>query len=88
MNIHLQKLEVEVNGEGDMAGFFGAGSGKAGITNIHVKTKIKSTASAERLQDLHRLVTTHSPVWDTLTSRVNIDSKLEIADYAVGEVTL
>jgi len=88
MNIHLQKLEVEVTGEGDLAGFFGVGSGKSGITNIHVNTKIKSTASAERLQDLHRMVTTHSPVWDTLTSRVIIDSKIEIADYAVGEVTL
>lgn len=88
MNIHIQKLDVEVTGEGDLAGFYGVGSGKSGITNIHVKAKIKSTASAERLQDLHRMVTSHSPVWDTLTSRVNIESKLEIADYSSGEVTL
>lgn len=88
MNIHIQKLDVEVSGEGDLAGFFGVGSGKSGITNIHVKTKIKSTSSVDRLQDLHRMVTTHSPVWDTLTSRVTIDSKLEVADYSAGEVTL
>lgn len=88
MSIHVQKLDVEVTGEGDLAGFYGVGSGKSGITNIHVKTKIKSTASAERLQELHRMATTHSPVWDTLTSRVNIDSKIEIADFSSGEVTL
>jgi len=83
MNIKLQELTVEVRGEGDIAGFFGIGTSKAGLTNVSVKTKVKSNAPNERLHDLHQFVTNHSPVWDTFVNRVQMESKLitDAEDY-------
>jgi uncharacterized OsmC-like protein len=88
MNIKIQELTVEIRGEGDIAGFFGIGTSKAGLTNVSVKTIVKSNAPTERLQDLHHFVTTHSPVWDTFTNRVQMESKLitDADDY--GAVSL
>jgi uncharacterized OsmC-like protein len=88
MNVHLQELTIDITGEGDLAGFFGVGAGKSGITNIHVKTTVKATAPNERLHDLHRFVSSHSPVWDTLTSRVIIDSKLFTGEEEAEDLSL
>jgi uncharacterized OsmC-like protein len=88
MGIKLQSLAVEVKGEGDLAGFFGVGNCKPGLTEISVSTTIKSTASRERLEDLHRFVTTHSPVWDTIASRVHVDGKLVTDEEVDGAIEL
>lgn len=76
MNVKLQELAVDVRGEGDIAGFFGIGNAKPGLTDVSVRVTVKSTAPTERLQDLHRFVTTHSVIWDTLAARVHMEGKL------------
>jgi len=88
MGIKLQELAVEVTGEGDIAGFFGIGNCKPGLTDVAVRTTIKSTASRERLEDLHRFVMTHSVVWDTLASRVHVEGKLVSDVESSGAIEL
>ena len=88
MHIKLQELAVEISGEGDIAGFFGIGNGKPGLTGVSVRATVRSTDPKERLQELHRFVTTHSLVWDTLASRVHMESKLVTDAEDFGAVEL
>lgn len=88
MHIKLQKLAVEISGQGDIAGFFGIGNAKPGLTSVSVRATLKSTDPAERLQELHRFVTTHSVIWDTLAGRVQMQSKLVTDAEEFGAIAL
>ena len=51
---------------------------RPGLTDISVKTHIKSNALADKLQELHDYVNKHSPIWDTLSSPVQVKSELTV----------
>ncbi|MCX7800170.1 MAG: OsmC family protein [Fimbriimonadales bacterium] len=88
MGIRLEALQVEVCGEGDIAGFLGIGPGRPGFTSIHAKLVVRSREPRDRLEDLHRYATSHSPVWSAVTSRVAADSRLVLETDDLGAVTL
>ena len=75
-NIDIDALKFEITTNGNLEGFFGVGDTRPGLSDIHVKTHIKSAATTEQLQRLHDDVNRRSPIWDTLRNSVNITSTM------------
>lgn len=86
--IRLDALAVEVRGEGDIAGFLGIGPGRPGFSAIHAKLLVRSKEPRDRLEDLHKIALTHSPVWAALTGRVSADSRLVLETEDFGAVEM
>ena len=77
MGIELQKIEVEMEGDIDLPGFFGLPSDiLPGYTSVRAKVFLKSTAILEQLEELHNRVLATSPVGLTLSKSVNLDIEL------------
>lgn len=77
LGIELQKIEIEMEGDIDLPGFFGLPSDVLpGYTNVRAKVFLKSTASIEQLEEVHKRVTSTSPVGLTLSKSVNLDIEL------------
>ena len=78
MGIDIDDMSFEITGNGSLEGFMAIGDSRPGLTDISVKTHIKSDAPADKLQELHDYVNRHSPIWDTLCSPVKVYSKLAV----------
>lgn len=77
MGIEVQKIELDLEGDIDLPGFFGLESDVLpGYTNVRVDVAIKSNASSEQLDELHNRVVSTSPVGLTLSKMVNLDFRL------------
>jgi uncharacterized OsmC-like protein len=76
MEIDLDALSFEVTGHGSLEGFMNIGDTRPGLSDIKVKTHIKSSAPAAKLRELHTYVNEHSPVWDTICNPVNVTSEI------------
>jgi len=80
MGIAVEKIEIELEGDIDLPGFFGLESPDdvwPGFTTVRAKVFLKApTASKEQLEDLHRRVTSTSPVGSILARPVNVDTQL------------
>ncbi|ADC65903.1 OsmC family protein [Ferroglobus placidus DSM 10642] len=80
--IELDKVEIDVEGDIDLPGFFGLESPEKvspGFTNIRARVflKTKKPVSKEELKELHETVVKTSPVGNTLMKPVNLEVKLE-----------
>lgn len=78
MEIDIDDMSFEITGKGSLEGFMNIGDSRPGLRDISVKTHIKSSASVEKLQELHDYVNEHSPIWDTLSSPVQVESELAV----------
>lgn len=78
MGIELESLRLEVTGEGDIQGFMNLNDVRAGLSNISVRAHVHSSAPKEKLEALHEYVISHSPMWDTIASPVDVRSELVI----------
>lgn len=77
MGISIAKLEIETEGDIDLPGFFGLKADVLpGYTTIRARVFLKSTASRDELQELHRRVTSTSPVGLSLGKEVRLDVEL------------
>lgn len=77
MGIEVQKVELDLEGDIDLPGFFGLESDVLpGYTNVRVNVVIKSSASSEQLDELHSRVISTSPVGLTLSKMVNLEFRL------------
>lgn len=80
MGIPLEKIEIELEGDIDLPGFFGLEPPDnvwPGFTTVRAKVFIKApTASKEQLEELHRRVTSTSPVGSILSRPVKVDTEL------------
>lgn len=79
LGIELKEVTFEITGKGDLAGFMNVGNVRAGLSDVHVKTIVKSNAPVEKIRELHDYVNTHSPIWDTIANPVKITSHLVTA---------
>ncbi|UEP26164.1 OsmC family protein [Burkholderia ambifaria] len=62
MGIKLDKLEIETVGQLDLRGFLGIDPAvKPGYEEVHYTVRVKSDASREQLEELHRAVVKTSP---------------------------
>jgi len=78
MGIDIDDMSFEITGNGSLEGFMAIGDSRPGLTGITIKTHIKSSAPADKLQELHDYVNRHSPIWDTLSSPVQVHSEIAV----------
>lgn len=77
MGIELQKIEIELEGDIDLPGFFGLTADTLpGYTDIRVKVFLKSSVGMDKLEEVHKRVIATSPVGLTITKNVNLDIEL------------
>ena len=76
LGIDLDELSFEITGNGSLEGFMNIGDRRAGLSDVGIKVNVKSSAPAEKLQELHTYVNEHSPIWDTICNPVKIQSKI------------
>jgi uncharacterized OsmC-like protein len=76
--IRLEAVEVEVEGDLDLNGFFGlSGETWPGYTDVRASVRLSAPqATAEELQALHATVTRTSPVGSILERPVHISAEL------------
>lgn len=76
--IELEEVESKVEGDIDVRGFLGLDdSVPKGYKNIRMKFKIKADATDEQLEEICRLGSTYSPVFNTVTKGVKVDVQLD-----------
>lgn len=76
MGIDLQSITLDLTGEGDLQGFMNLGNVRPGLSKISVQARVKANAPAAKLKELHDYVNQHSPIWDTLSNPVKVESRL------------
>ena len=82
MGIDLEGVTLDVTGEGDLHGFMNLGNQRPGLSKIAVKAKVKAkNAPREKLEELHDYVNQHSPILDTISNPVRVESRF-VADAA------
>jgi uncharacterized OsmC-like protein len=73
LGIKLDSLKIETEGELDLRGFLGIDSAvKPGYSEVHITVHIKSSASRERLEELHRIAMRVSPNFSSLASPIRM----------------
>jgi uncharacterized OsmC-like protein len=76
LGIDLDALSFEITGKGSLEGFMNIGDARPGLSDLSIRTTIKSSAPAEKLRELHDYVNAHSPIWDTISNPVQISSEI------------
>lgn len=75
--ITIKELEVELEGDLDLAGFFGLSDEvPAGFSGIRAKVHLDADATPEEIQDLHQHVLKTSPVGCIISKPLNITTEL------------
>lgn len=75
--ITMDSLEIELEGDFDLHGFFGLGDVRPGMQELRVTMRIESPdASREELEDLVRTVEQRSPLRDTFANPVVVSTRL------------
>ena len=76
--ITLEEVESRLEGDIDLHGFLGLDDNvPRGYKNIRIKFKIKADVSDDQLEELCRLGPTYSPVFNSLTTPVNVEVSLD-----------
>lgn len=78
LGVALESLEVEVEGNLDMAAVFGLSGSDPGYGELSVKVFVKGNAPPEVMEMLHEKALALSPVADTLRRPVNVSSILKV----------
>jgi len=76
LGLDLDDLKFEITGNGSLEGFMNIRDQRPGLSDLKIKAIVKSSAPAEKLQELHDYVNTHSPIWDTICNPVKIESEM------------
>jgi uncharacterized OsmC-like protein len=78
--IELEGVEIEVEGDLDLSGFFGLSEDAwPGYTDVRARVHLSAPkATAEQLQALHDQVTRTSPVGSILARPVRVSTELEL----------
>ena len=72
LNINLQRMWVDVEGDLDVDGFMGVPGVKSGLTDIRFKMNFVTDAPEESVRRLVREVEKHCPVGATLNASVRV----------------
>ncbi len=76
--IEIEELEVEIEGQIDLNGFLQLAPTRAGLSGAKVKVRVKSDADEAALEELGQLTTQASPVFDSVSNPVPIESSVEV----------
>ena len=79
MGIHLEKLEIETEGQLDLRGFLGLDSTvKPGYEEIHYTVVVKSSAPQEKLEELHQSIMKTSPNFSNFATSIRMVPNLVV----------
>jgi len=78
MGIDLKEVRFEITGHGDLQGFMNLNGVRPAVTEIEVKAFLKADAPRVQLEELHEIVNSRSPIWDTLKNPVDVRSELVV----------
>jgi uncharacterized OsmC-like protein len=78
MGIDLKEVRFEITGRGDLQGFMNLNGVRPGITEVDVKTFVNADAPREQIEELHQIVNSRSPIWDTLKNPIDVRSELVV----------
>ena len=77
LGIELQKIEIVMEGDIDLPGFFGLPTDiLPGYSSVRARVFIKSDAGLDQLEEVHKRVLATSPVGLTLSKNVNLEVEL------------
>ena len=77
--VRLDALEAIVESAIDLNGFLQLTPVRAGLDGVRVTLRVRSDADDDALEDIRRVVTQASPVYDSVARPVSIDSSVERA---------
>lgn len=75
--VRIQELTVDLESMIDLNGFLQLGQARAGLQGVRATIRVRADADAETLEELGRVVTNASPVFDSLANPVEIDLGIE-----------
>ncbi|AZG43570.1 OsmC family protein [Gordonia insulae] len=76
LGIPLDDLRIDLKGDLDLRVFLGLEQGHAGFESVTATVAIDSTATRDRLEELHAKVLASSPVGHTIGNRVPVEITL------------
>ena len=76
--IKIDALEVDLEGAIDLNGFFGLKPIRPGLSDVKLSFSVKSDADSRVLQEILDAAQSHSPVFDSVTNPVPVETKLEL----------
>lgn len=75
--IDLQGVDIDVEGDLDLRGFFGLADVPPGYTEVRAKVRLNAPdASAEQIEELHQAVVKTSPVGNIISAPVKLKTEL------------
>ena len=75
--VRLDELEVEVEGMNDLNGFLQLAPTRAGLQGVKATLRVRADADETTLDEIRRVVTQASPVYDSVANPVAIESSVE-----------
>ncbi len=75
--VRIDELEVAVEATIDLNGFLQLAPTPAGLDDVRVAVRVRSDADAATLEEIRRVMTAASPVHDSLTRPIAIDSEVK-----------
>lgn len=75
--VELESLEVDIEGDIDLNGFFGLRPVNPGISNVTLGLRVKANADQETLDDLLEMSRKASPVFDSISRPISVDASVE-----------
>ncbi len=77
--IGIEELTVDLEAELDLRGMFKLAPVRPGLSGIKAKVRVKSDADEEVLRELAELTAQASPIYDSMSNPVPIESSVEVA---------
>lgn len=78
--VELRGLELDVEADIDLNGFFGLQPVRPGLSNVVLSLRVDSDAEPQTLQEILEAARSLSPIFDTVTKPVPVDMRLTRID--------
>jgi len=75
--VEIDSLEVDVEGDIDLNGFFGLRPVHPGVSDVKLSFRVESDADATVIGEILDAARTHSPVFGSLTRPIEVETVLE-----------
>ena len=77
LGINLDKVEISIDGDIDLRGFFGIDDGvRAGFNSVRINVSLGGPEPSARYEELAAAVDAHCPVLDLFRNPVPVERKL------------